>query len=530
METSDFKSDAHESFDNRKERYTFANKSKTWFERNFFRLKMLFENDSIRSYVFEPVSDALNASNFNTDNQVRAVITQVAVTNAVLAGLPGKLGVGVIVSMGLEAYMAYAIANRIGIRMEQRSDILKYFGVLAGTVGSILWLFRQLLSFAYSLFSVVPMLPPMVLAELFVTDVVGVLFWVGFEEARKHGSFRIPKRMFVTVGRRAKELWRYQRDCVTSSLSPSSIKLMSKRVKGWLTGDIIPTGRDAARLRGDAFAAGALAWLLMGREEELGGPLGQHFIQAIRLRFPKLADASVTEIGDFMREQYDEEQLEGVLSLIKGKMFELMVESEENLDGDEWSADLHDDESFPGSDVVFTNYQTGEEIEVSIKATSSTEYIENALMRYPDIPIVTTAEMEEHFPNYDNIMFSDITNEHVTEVTEDNFEDLLDKSPQIDDSDVAVGTGSTAAISGTVAVWPFAAAYLRGRISREQFKRACKHILPRTGGQMAFRIIMGACLGPIYAWYLLARMTMRLTPEHADDFQKNIVVRKMSIA
>ena len=40
-------------------------------------------------------------------------------------------------------------------------------------------------------------------------------------------------------------------------------------------------------------------------------------------------------------------------------MFEIMVTNAENADGDAWTARMHTDESFPGSDIIFTNEETG---------------------------------------------------------------------------------------------------------------------------------------------------------------------------
>ena len=36
-------------------------------------------------------------------------------------------------------------------------------------------------------------------------------------------------------------------------------------------------------------------------------------------------------------------------------MFEIMATKQENLDGDQWKAKMHTDESFPGSDIILTN-------------------------------------------------------------------------------------------------------------------------------------------------------------------------------
>lgn len=183
--SSDFRATVKDRFKERWERYANDHGGREWFEKNYSRLKMLFENETVSSYVFEPIAEAWKESNPETDDKVRAVITQVAVTNAVLAGLPGKLGVGVFISMALEAFMALSIARRVGLEIKDKADIFKYFGLLAGVVGTILWLFKQLLSFAYSAFSIIPGIPPIVLAELFVTNLVGVLFWVGFGEAKE---------------------------------------------------------------------------------------------------------------------------------------------------------------------------------------------------------------------------------------------------------------------------------------------------------------------------------------------------------
>ena len=53
------------------------------------------------------------------DKEIYAIITQVSVANAILAGIPGKLGIGVFVCIALEFYMALAIARRIGFKISE---------------------------------------------------------------------------------------------------------------------------------------------------------------------------------------------------------------------------------------------------------------------------------------------------------------------------------------------------------------------------------------------------------------------------
>ena len=51
-------------------------------------------------------------------------------------------------------------------------------------------------------------------------------------------------------------------------------------------------------------------------------------------------------------------------------MFEILVSENENSDGDDWTAYMHSEETFPGSDIVFTNHYTGQQLDISLKAVS----------------------------------------------------------------------------------------------------------------------------------------------------------------
>ena len=98
-------------------------KAKEWFSKNFDRVTNLFADKSLRDFVLEPFVDVLNNPSKSIDPSAYMIITQVAVVNAVLAGLPGKMGVGVFVCMGLEAWMAYRIARHVGIKIEKPGDV-----------------------------------------------------------------------------------------------------------------------------------------------------------------------------------------------------------------------------------------------------------------------------------------------------------------------------------------------------------------------------------------------------------------------
>ena len=386
--------------------YADYSAAKDWFERNFSRIQRLFEDYTLRDFIFEPFKSVFDTPLKTIDRDIYSVITQVAVINAVLAGLPGKMGVGIYVSMALEGWMAYAIAKHVGVRLNRPSDIWKYFGLLAGIFVTIFYIFRTLLGFGFSLFSFIPELNPLILAELFVTNLVGVLFWVGFQEAKSTGSFTIPKRMLKTIYDKTVELFKHQLSILKSVFNLENIKVVGKRIVTYLKGDIPINQKE---VNGDVFATAAMAYLLAGEYDKLQGPLGDVFMEAIRLRWSAQFDetSSFQEIADKFSE-YDGDQMVGAINTVKGKMFEIMVTEQENMDGDEWYAKMHTDETFPGSDIVFTNIETGERVEVSLKAVSesNTQIIEHALARYPDVPIMTTDEVAKLYGDTDMVFGS----------------------------------------------------------------------------------------------------------------------------
>jgi len=207
--------------------YSDPKEAQDWLNNNLSRVKALFDNYKLRDFIFEPFKVVFDTPAKTIDKNIYSVITQVAIINAVLAGLPGKMGVGVYIVMALEGWMAFCIARHVGLLVEKPSDIWKYFSLLATSAGVIFYGFRTLLGFAFSLFSVVPGINPLILAEFFVTDFVGVLFWIGFVEAKETGSFIIPKRMLLKAGTTASGLFKHQINILKNVLSPKNIILLN---------------------------------------------------------------------------------------------------------------------------------------------------------------------------------------------------------------------------------------------------------------------------------------------------------------
>src|SRR5690606_24418242 len=118
----------------------------------------------------------------------------------------------------------------------------------------------------------------------------------------------------------------------------------------------------------------AMAWLMAKETERLDGPLGELFIESVRRAVPSLANATIDEMSDFMR-HLDGEHLEGMMSLLKGELFEAMVVWSINAGSDGPPARLHEDRTVPGSHMIMPDSTGTREMLVSLKATDDASYI-----------------------------------------------------------------------------------------------------------------------------------------------------------
>ena len=482
--------------------YADLSKAREWLDSNIEKVKLLFENYTIRDYILEPFKGVFETPTHKVDSDIYSVITQVALINMVLAGLPGKMGVGVWVSIALEAWMALSIAKHVGIKVKRVEDIWQYFGLLAASAGIILYGFRAALGFFFSVFSVVPGINPLIFAELIVTNLVGILFWIGFQEVSRSGEFSIPKKLIGNIYSLTKGLVEHQYAVLKNTLSIKNIKIVGHRISAFLKGDF-PV--DNRYINGEVFSAAAMGYLISGHYDKLQGPLGEVFIEAIRYRWSSQFNENtrLDEIASHFSE-YDADQLQGVFSTIKGKMFEILVTNQENMDSDEWLATMHTDESFPGSDIIFTHSETGEQIDVSLKAVAegNSSIIEHALVRYPDIPIMTTDEVAELYDNDERVFGSGFTHDELDTITKERFDELVNSISPISAHEVVIG-GVTMGMMA--ALWPFVMAYLRKKITQEQLSQVFEHTLGKAGVSLVSRIGYATIFGPLFAWYLLAR-------------------------
>ena len=108
------------------------------------------------------------------------------------------------------------------------------------------------------------------------------------------------------------------------------------------------------QVKGEFFLTGCMAYLLMGKSQELSAPFGQLWLQAWRMEFQNKLEpnASFSDIKN-LAESYDKVQLESVQQSVNAKFFELLEVEYENADGDMWSAELMKDQNHPVSDAIF---------------------------------------------------------------------------------------------------------------------------------------------------------------------------------
>jgi len=495
-------------------------KAQEWLRKFGGRLEIMLVNVQIRDFIFEPIKGVFYPPGDGQVLKARTIITQVAVVNAVLAGLPGSLGVGVYVAIALELWMAYALTRVVGLSLS-REEVTSTLASWAIGLGGIFIVFKQMLNLVFPIVTAVMPVAGFgtAVTQLIVTNIFGVMLWIMFEEFKSGRKFAFPMASIARLGFESRALLLHQKDAGVGALSYEKWKSIGERLLMWFRGDIVT---DIPRLKGDFASTVVMAWILSGHYERLTGPLAKEFIGAIRDRFPELSQATLPEIASHMS-NYDADQLVGVINLIKGKVFEHMVVNAENSDGDVWTAHLHEDESFPGSDMVLESNE-GEIIEISLKASSSRGYLEDALEKYPEIPIMTTDEVAGLMADNPLVSAAGISNEELAGVTVKNFDYLVNQLQPID----AVGIAATGATAGLlVTLWPFTVAFMRGRIDIEQLQSAVMVVLPETGGVLAARLAYAAVLGPVFAWWLLARGVMKVSESY--DEQKKIVIGRLSL-
>lgn len=151
--------------------------------------------------------------------------------------------------------------------------------------------------------------------------------------------------------------------------------------------------------------------------------------EAFALAFPHKELSSVADMSS--------EELAGLVSAWKGKLFEVVVRDELNdgrAIGDLFlepgqSAELADSATQPAWDLLVRG--AGGEVvdQIQLKATGSLAYIESTLEKYPDTKILTTAEIGSQVDDPEALVSaSSIANEELTGALDRAIDDGLSES------------------------------------------------------------------------------------------------------
>ena len=114
---------------------------------------------------------------------------------------------------------------------------------------------------------------------------------------------------------------------------------------------------------------------------------------------------------------------------------------------------------------------------------------------------------------------SDFSHREIQEITESNFEELVNNLSPYPSFKLSGPTAVTAGVSvaAIVAIWPFMAAYTRNNISKEKLIQALQKVFPKAGKELFYRVSLMVVFGAIYGWYVIAKTAMKLTPEPKDS-------------
>ena len=101
----DKKNSFKDNFKSRSQDYKDEKKLKKafeWLKKNLNKVKQLISDTPVSNYILEPFSGVFKTKSDIVESDVYGVITKVAIINMVLAGIPGRLGIGVFVSIAFE--------------------------------------------------------------------------------------------------------------------------------------------------------------------------------------------------------------------------------------------------------------------------------------------------------------------------------------------------------------------------------------------------------------------------------------------
>jgi len=184
-------------------------------------------------------------------------------------------------------------------------------------------------------------------------------------------------------------------------------------------------------------------------------------LAALRRSTNELQDADPEAIREYLQGM-DEESLPGLVSNVKGILHEMQFVALENEDGDSVYASIFEATNHPGTDIQFTDTETGATWEVQLKATDSADYAEAWLAKNPDGEILVTSELADRT----GLESSGLSNEELTNDVRGVVDKMLAGDETIWDFFPMITIVALAPI-----LWELWSRYRAGEIDLPTFKR-----------------------------------------------------------
>ena len=500
----------------------FTIHNKIGWQKYFYKFKTIITPRFLYELIVP--QDILNiANNVATSTSEKAVfrfIIAASIFNGILAGSAGSVGWGIFVMYAVEILMALQIAKHVGIietiTLPSLKKIIELFSAAGLTALTVAYGFKAALNVVFNILGAFPVLGfGTAIAEIITTLFYGLFIYLCFIEIKSFENTEksISITNIIKISLNAVKFVTKISTELKSILVDDSVRVFTQ-IKQNVSDAWYGVIDVSAKIKGEIFLAGCLAYSLEGKIEKLQGPFAQLWLEAWRAGFSnKLgADADYDEIRELAL-SYDNEQINSLKQHVTSKFYEILETKHENADGDEWSAELFPASNHPISDAVFYNQETGDSYTINYKFSENANYIENHIQLYPDVPIISTPEVAEKI-NSPLVVGGNYEYESVLEISEDNFETILNQKHSMY---VEAGAATAGALSLGMHLFPFFMAYYRNNINREQLGIALQKFVPEITARTINRIAMIAFLGPIYATFLVAGFTAKSVLYGFDD-------------
>ena len=144
-------------------------------------------------------------------------------------------------------------------------------------------------------------------------------------------------------------------------------------------------------------------------------------LEALKRGIPKLENASIDEISDYLDSMTSPEQMQGVVNNVKGILGEF--EAQEYFNSIGYDAAIAEDLYNPGFDIALFDNKDLVDV-VQIKTTDNPLYIENHLEKYPDIPVYATQDVYNKMDSHQNLEMLPFSSTDIEYRVNDTFENI----------------------------------------------------------------------------------------------------------